>query len=195
MGINSLNLKGMLQPRFTYLNSSDLTDVKTFTDQWIGKGYFSLEELKDILSKSIKSNLTASLIARIGVQVVGVRLSLAPNSWIEPGLRIATEKWGVPIEKVGYFKSLFVAEEFRGRGLGRRLSQLSKEILVQQGSSAIVTHSWLESPGNSSQEHLLRQGFVEVARYEKFWETIDYQCSRCSPRRCLCTAVEMILKL
>lgn len=195
MGINSLNLKGMLQPHFTVLKSSDLTDVKTFTDQWIGKGYFSLEELKDILSKSTKSNLTASLIARSGGHVVGVRLSLAPHSWIEPGLRIATEKWGVPIEKVGYFKSLFVAEEFRGRGVGRRLSQLSKEILVQQGTSAIVTHSWLESPGNSSQEHLLRQGFVEVCRHEKFWEAIDYQCSRCSPRRCSCTAVEMILKL
>jgi ribosomal protein S18 acetylase RimI-like enzyme len=177
---------------FTKFDAVHIDAVKSFTDQWIGKNYYSLSDLQDVLKKSQTDGLNASFLAWSDERLVGVRLTLAPSTWIRPGLRVTPEKWKVDPEKVGYFKSLFVDEEFRAHGLGQKLSAESKKILEQQGALAIVSHSWLESPNNSSQRYLLNAGFVEVARHEKFWEPIDYECTRCSPRRCECTAIEMI---
>lgn len=180
------------------LVSQDIEALKTFTDQWIGKDYYDAKELEEILEASHFKETFASFGAwsLTSNDLVAARLTLAPNKWskiIQRGLSPKT--WPCPLEEMAYFKSLFVAEGFQGKGLGRTLSEASLEELRKMGAKAVLCHSWLESPGNSSQRYLLGMNFKEVARHEKFWFPIDYECTRCAPERCICTAAEMVLEL
>lgn len=174
------------------LEFSDLENVKAFTDRWIGENYYSIAELKEGLEFSQKGHLNASLIAVEKQELVGVRLTYAPGNWTKKAKGISPQLWRVSEQVVAYFKSLFIHEDFQKKGIGRELSSRSMEILKEMGAKAIICHSWLESPGNSSQIYLQKMGFEEVARHEKFWSPIDYHCTRCGPDRCICTAVEMI---
>ncbi|MGZ3773359.1 MAG: GNAT family N-acetyltransferase [Bdellovibrio sp.] len=182
----------MAKISFTPFEFKHLHSVKVFTDKWIGENYYTVEDLESLLSMSCKGGLNASILAWDDSQLVGVRLTLAPGQWIRGDLKITPQKWNVDADKVAYFKSLFIDESYRSQGLGAKLSALSKEIILRQGGMAVLTHSWLESPANSSQIYLLKDGFKEIARHEKFWHHIDYLCTRCAPDRCQCTAVEMI---
>ena len=65
-------------------------------------------------------------------------------------------------------------------------------ILKDMGAEAVLCHSWMESPENSSQRYLLKMGFQKIKEHPKFWYEIDYFCTRCGPSRCVCTAGEMI---
>ena len=140
--------------------------------------------------------LWASFVAISDGDLAAVRLTLLPSTWIchfERGLTPA--RWGIDPTKVAYFKSLFVADEFRGKGLGPQLTEASLKVLREIGAEAVLCHSWLESPETSSQRYLEKIGFELVSEWPKFWYPIDYQCTRCAPARCECTAGEMILKL
>lgn len=170
----------------------DLKKVKKFTDQWIGENYYDLQELEGIFEKSQKGEHNTSYVALDKGEVVAVRLTFAPGKWIKEARGLSIDRWECAPESVGYFKSLFVAEGYQGKGLGKKMSSLSLEQLEVMGAKAVVCHSWLESPGNSSQKYLMKMGFLEVNRFEKFWYPIDYECTRCSPSRCICTAAEMI---
>lgn len=175
------------------LQSLDIPQVKLFTDKWIGNNYYSIPEIENNLSQSQLGDQSCSFIALKEDEIVGVRLTLAPGKWIGTSQRgLTPQKWGAPLDKAAYFKSLFIAENFQGRGLGKELSSKSIEKLRQMGAKAIICHSWLESPHNSSQRYLAKMGFSEVASHPLYWKPIDYLCVRCSPKRCECTAIEMI---
>jgi hypothetical protein len=170
----------------------DVVAVKEFTDRWIGMNYYSVTELELIQEQSCNKQMNASLLAFSSGRLIGVRLSLAPGSWLSTNLKISPELWQAEKNEVAYFKSLFIHENYRRLGLGKEMSLKSQEILAKMGAKAILTHSWLESPKNSSQEYLLKYNFKELVRYQKFWNHINYLCTRCAPRACECTAVEMI---
>jgi ribosomal protein S18 acetylase RimI-like enzyme len=178
------------------LDQDTIEDVRLFTDKWIGSNYFSTVELQAILKKSIKSLKTVSLVAFHGKELAAVRLTYAPGKWINestPGL--TKEAWNVDTLDIAYFKSLFVSGNYQQQGLGKTLSNQSIELLKEMGAKAILCHSWLESPGNSSQKYLKRMGFSDVKTHEKFWYPVDYHCTRCGPSKCICTAIEMIKKI
>ena len=87
-------------------------------------------------------------------------------------------------------------EKYQGKGIGSKLSKLAIDQMKILETKAILAHAWQESPGNSSRNYLKRMGFEEVAEHKKFWNLVDYECTRCGPnQRCICTASEMILKL
>lgn len=175
------------------LKKDELNEVKAFCDQWIGTGYFSLDELKKIYEWGIKNDLQSSLIARdlsLG-EIVGVRLTYAPGEWIQT-YQGNKELWQVPPERVAQFKSLFVSAKAQGKGLGIDLSTQSLEVLKKMGAKAVICFSWLESPGNSSQRYLEKLGLTPLVDHPKFWYDVDYLCTRCRPNRCVCTAREMI---
>lgn len=174
------------------IDPKDLSAVKAFTDTWIGRNYYSLEELVKIYSQSKIGESSCSLLAFFEARLIGIRLSFAPGQWNIDPEKFASETWGVEPNKVGYFKSLFVADDFQRQGVGSKLSCQSEKILSNMGAKAIVTHSWLESPDGLSQSYLLKFGFKEVARHPLFWHEIDYLCVRCQPHRCKCTAIEML---
>jgi len=173
----------------TKIEPSDSSGLLEFTDRWIGKGYFSREELTQVIELSGG----ASFKACVNGVIVGVRLSIKPGSLMDLGLKdLSVDSWGVPASSMAYFKSLFVAYDFQGQGIGKALSSKSLEALKELGALGVVCHSWLESPGDSSRYYLQKMGFDEVRHHPRFWYDVDYHCTRCAPKRCVCTAVEMI---
>lgn len=172
---------------------SDVDEILAFTDKWIGKNYYDREELVSLLHSGIKNSLNASLKAVVSGQLAGIRITLAPGNWIKPTSRgLSSELWEVEEESMGYFKSLFVSGDFQKIGIGRALSVESLRILGEMGAKGVLCHSWLESPGNSSQRYLLSFGFESVKEHKAFWSVIDYDCTKCGPSKCSCTAIEMI---
>jgi len=182
-----------MEVKITPMLDKDLAEVVEFTDKWIGKNYFSKDELKEVLEKGTKDGKTACLLAWVGDDLAGARLTYAPGHWIDETTRgLSPDIWRVEENRVGYFKSLFVSSDFQKMGIGGKLSRKSIEILKEMGAQAILCHSWLESPGNSSQLYLQKMGFDGVNEFPKFWYEVDYHCTRCGPDRCVCTAMEMI---
>ncbi len=171
------------------LELSDLDIIKLFTDRWIGQDYYSFDELEDVLSLSRGCSLGAFRGSELGA----VRLTFAPGNWLSKFERgLTPSKWEIPSNSMAYFKSLFVADSFQAKGLGVKLSLESMRLLKNLGAEGILCHSWLESPNNSSQRYLMKLGFKAVNEFPKFWFPIDYECTRCAPRRCECTAMEMV---
>ena len=176
------------------LQHEDLDELKEFTDQWIGTNYFSIKELEHYYKLGKIGDLNASYVAKSNQKIVGLRLSFAPGNVLSEFKNgLTTNKWNVPPETVGYFKSLFISEEFQAMGLGKKLSQASIETLKKMGAKAVLCHSWNESPNNSSRRYLDKMGFIPIETHPKFWNHIDYDCTRCAPNRCICDATEMIL--
>lgn len=178
------------------LSPAFFKQVIDFTNQYIGNNYFSEEDLEKILKFSTLKTLNSSLLALQDTELIGVRLTYMPGLWVSnPDLTIAPDLWQVDKERVGYFKSLFVKPQYQSQGVGVKLSSTSLAILKKVKTQAVVTHSWVESPNNSSLNYLTKMGFKEVRDIKNAWSHIDYDCVRCTPKRCYCTAKEMILKL
>lgn len=182
------------------LTEKDLPGVVSFCDKEIGKNYYTLDSLKKALAKSQKLGKCSSFIAYSAVglkEVVGVRLTYAPGLWIQDfkGGGLSPDLWEVKPEYLACFKSLFIDDRYQKQGLGKTLSKMAIDILKQQGAKAILSHSALQSPNNSSQRYLQSMGFRSLREHLKFWEHIDYYCTHCKKRPCQCSALEMILYL
>ncbi len=172
---------------------TDIEKILKFSDKWIGTNYFTAKELEEIIKLGKTAQVNTSFKAEsIDGKLAGIRLSLAPGEWVNSMRGLSTDLWNVDSSKVGYFKSLFISDEFQKQGIGKALSNLSIENLKKAGAKAIICHSWLESPSNSSQRYLLSMGFSAVKTHKEFWSEVDYHCIKCGPSKCLCTAVEMI---
>ena len=179
--------------RVSSLLDSDLDEIKKFTDKWIGVDYFRLNDLKEIQGLSCIKNLNASFSAWDENQLIGIRLTFAPGKWVHKFTEgTSPDLWKVEKQKAAFFKSLFIKEDYQGKGLGKKLSNESIKVLKQMGAKAIVCHSWLESPNDSSRRYLNKMGFEKIKEHSLFWSDLDYDCIKCSPKKCACTAVEMI---
>lgn len=178
------------------MRRQDLAAVKAFTDRAIGQNYYSAEELAQIFERSRSGSAMCSLLLENAAgEIHGIRITYPPGGWEKgKGKGLSPEKWGVPFSKTAYFQSLFIDPALSGHGWGGRLSRRSIEILRDLGASAIVCHSWKESPHDSSGRYLRGLGFETVAVHPLYWKDVDYTCTRCG-KPCLCTAEEMILRL
>ena len=174
------------------IDPRDISAVKAFTDRWIGVNYFDEDRIENMISLAQCNSMNASFVAYHNQELAAVRLTYAPGTWLDKVRGLSRDKWNVPSDKVAYFQSLFVAENHQAHGLGRRLSNASIEVLKKMEAQAVLCHSWLESPNNSSVRYLNKMGFEQVATHKLFWNPIDYQCTRCAPAKCQCTAAEMI---
>jgi ribosomal protein S18 acetylase RimI-like enzyme len=171
------------------LSINDLDIVKQFSDKWIGSNYYSPEDLKQVIDLSDNT----SFCAWDNSKLIGIRLTYSIGEWIQTfshGLTI--NKWKVNQTKVAYFKSLFIHPSYQNQKIGKRLSTASIQALKKKGAEAIICHSWLESPNNSSLTYLNSFGFTEINRHKNFWSDNNYECIRCGTDICKCTAVEMI---
>lgn len=178
--------------------SSDVDAVKVFTDKEIGAGYYSLNELKENQIKSIGSNKNICsfvLVDETTNAVKGLRLAFPPKNWSHgKGSKQRTDLWPFPIEETAYFQSLFLAKEVQCQGFGPKLSQMSIEVFKKIGAKGIATHSWKESPNNSSVKYLEKVGFKKIIEHPLYWFDVDYVCAL-DGTPCRCTAVEMYLTL
>lgn len=162
----------------------------------IGPGYYPAETVLEYLAKSTTPEGTAvSHVAFVGERLVGFRFALPPGAWESGrGRGLHPERWPAPLERCGYFQSSYLDPAFMGRGIGRRLAERALRDLKAIGALAVVTHSWKESPHNSSFRYLSRLGFEVVAEIPDYWMDVDYTCVL-DGRPCRCTAIEMVLGL
>lgn len=176
------------------MQESDLNRVKSFTDRAIGANYYTLEELASIHSKSTKNDRCASLVlAGKDEEIFGVRLSYPPGNWESgKGRGLCPDRWRVNLTETAYFQSLFIDPNLTSQGWGKKMSLLSISMLKSMGAKAVVTHSWRESPDDSSGRYLRGMGFEHIQSHPLYWFEVDYQCTRCG-KPCVCTADEMIL--
>ncbi len=174
----------------------DVEKVRLFTDRAIGTNYYAADELREIYKKSLKNGQECTLVLEDEKgDVRGVRITYPPGNWQKgKGKGLNPAKWQVPLEETAYFQSLFVDPALTGEGWGKKLSFAAIEILKKLKAKAIVTHSWKESPHDSSGRYLRSLGFRLVATHPLYWKEVDYVCTRCG-KPCLCTAEEMILYL
>lgn len=171
--------------------------VKKFTDVAIGKGYYSLEELAENQKKSICKNKQISSFVLINAhkEVKGLRLAYPPGNWDHgKGSKLRPDLWPHPLNETGYFQSLFISKDLQGQSWGPRLSQKSIEILKNNHAAGIATHSWKESPNNSSVRYLEKIGFKKIIEHPLYWNEVDYTCTL-DGKPCKCTAIEMYLDL
>ena len=174
----------------------DLPLLKSFADSTVGPGYYSVAELENIYYRSQKNGLQCTLIIEDAEhRIRGMRITFPPGHWQRgKGRGLAPERWGVELKDTAYFQSLFIDPSLTGQGWGTRLSRQAIQILLKVGAKAVVTHSWKESPHDSSRRYLCGLGFSSVASHPGYWNEVAFSCSRCG-RPCACTAEEMILKL
>jgi len=164
-----------------------------------GANYLDHQNLEKIYRRSCSQGLCCSYTVYEGFreqkQLVGFRLTYAPGTW-EIDKWCSADDWGVPPEKVCYFKSNTVAKEYQGRGIGTHLLDLSIGTAWRLGAVAGVTHIWMESPGNSAYRYFTKAGgqtlWVWPSRWNEDCTNDGYDCIRCGTD-CHCTATEMIL--
>ncbi len=178
--------------------ADDVEAVKKFTDAEIGEGYYSLEELQQNQARSVATNGSVSsflLIDDTTNAVKGLRLAFPPGSWKHgKGVKQRADLWPASVTRSAYFQSLFLAKEIQGKGWGPKLSEKSLQVFRQLGAAGVVTHSWKESPNNSSVRYLEKVGFKKIIEHPLYWFEVDYVCTR-DGKPCRCTAVEMYLTL
>lgn len=163
-----------------------------FTDLNIGAGYYRKKDVETLIARNQPINTSFLLIDEAG-QIRGVRVSFPPGKWIDlvGPERLFLSLWGHAPEKVGYFKSLFVDKNLQGQGWGPKLSGLAIQQMKTAGAQAVVTHSWKESPNNSSTRYLESIGFKVLGMQGNFWAKVDYLCTGCNVKPCTCSADEM----
>ena len=178
--------------------TSDIGAVKSFTDEQIGQGYYSLDELISSQKKSVSADgkISSFVLVDANTHVIrGLRLAFQPGQWAHgKGSKLRPDLWPFKIEDAGYFQSLFIASELQGQNWGPRLSQKSIEVFESEKAKGIITHCWKESPNNSSFRYLQKIGFETVIEHPLYWNDLDYICVR-DGSPCQCTSIEMYLKI
>lgn len=172
---------------------SDIPRMKAFADTAIGADYYSVPELEKILqNSSLDGHQYTLLLEDEAGDIRGIRITYPPGRWEKgKGKGLTPEKWGVPKDSVAYFQSLFIDLKLTGKGWGQKVSQESIKMLANTGAKAIATHSWKESPNDSSGRYLRGLGFHVINTHPLYWKDVDYVCTRCG-KPCLCTAEEML---
>lgn len=182
--------------KYEELNLSHVSELKLFLDKEAGFNYMTEDDLKDVIENNIiLNNLNASFIAKDNEKIIGLRLTYVPVKWIKDGKGATFSKWNVDKSKVAKFHCLFIDNNYRGQGIGPKMSKMSVDVLREMGAKAIICYSWLESFNNSSQKYLIKYGFSPVNQHPNFWADLEYDCSGCNVRPCTCTAEEMIYYL
>ncbi len=145
-----------------------------------------------------QENQSASfLLTDSDEEPLGFRITFLPGTWLEEkeAKKCLVNRWSISPEGVGYFKTAFVDRSLRGQGWGRKMAEKAIEVIQSLGGTAIVTHSWNESPGDSSGKYLRALGFQQVGKIPGFWGEATYACVECNTKPCTCSATEMILEI
>jgi ribosomal protein S18 acetylase RimI-like enzyme len=168
-----------------------------FLDQAVGKNYYQEKDIFEICKKSQKNGVNCSLaLVDESGEVLGARITYPPGNWSKGrGQGLSPHLWKTKMEETAYFQSLFIAEKLTGMGWGPKLSLLSIDRLKKIGAKAVVCHSWIDSPNQTSQRYLKKLGFEPLVKYPLYWSKVDYNCTVCLKPPCQCTAEECILYL
>lgn len=176
--------------------SADAAAVAALADVLIGQDYYPSAQVITDLERSTIDGRPLSYVAEASGLLVGFRFTLPPGRWEHGrGRGLTPDAWPAPLAEAGYFQSCFVDRAMTGRGIGQRLARRALADLVRCGARCVVAHSWKESPHGSSARYLRRLGFQAVAEHPHYWRDVDYLCSGCWKKPCVCTALEMVRPL
>lgn len=190
--------------RIYSLREDDFDKVIELGNTVHGKNYLDTAGLVGVLNRSLSQGLCCSYVmydkSRKEGKLIGFRLTYAPGLWT-PDEWCSVDSWGVDPDKICYFKSNTIHEDYRGQGIGPVLLNTSIETVKKMGAVAGVTHIWLESPSNSAYKYFSKTGaellWVWPGRWKDDLEKDGYRCVVCcaddQARPCSCTAAEMIL--
>ncbi len=171
------------------------SQVLQLANQIHGDNYLDLAQLTELYQRGYKNGINASYIALDGQDVVGYRLSYAAGQW-PLDQWCSLQLWPVASTKMAYFKSVAVAPELQGQGVGSALLKASIGALSKQGAKAGLAHIWRESPGNAAERYFTKAGAKLLKIHPDRWlhlsETAGYLCPQCG-ERCHCSAAEMVL--
>lgn len=185
--------------RLRPIKTSDFAAISHLSDAAFGANYINSDELRRQWPMMQKHDLSASFLLenKSSGEALGFRITFLPGTWFneKEGKKCLVEKWPLPTKNVAYFKTALVSEALRGQGWGRKMANASIEAVKKAGGQAVVTHSWNESPGDSSGKYLKALGFHQVGVIQGFWGEEAYQCVECNNTPCTCTATEMILEI
>jgi len=185
--------------RLYTLEEDDFPRILALGNKIYGDNYLSIPALETTFIKSKIKKRCCSFVLYDGVRaknnLVGFRLTYAPGNW-EADAWCSPESWGVPIEKLCYFKTNTVDPHYQGKGLGSYLLDASKCATRSLGAVAGIAHIWLQSPNNSAFKYFTKNGGELIAVWQNKW-TEDARvkgtiCSVCG-QHCVCSAAEMIL--
>jgi GNAT superfamily N-acetyltransferase len=159
-----------------------------------GEGYIDDDNIKKWYAKGVSVAANANYVAYHQEQLVGFRLTFAPNSW-QIDQWCTPELWNEVTDNVCYFKCNTVDEHYRSLGIGSALLKLSIEAARLQGATAGVSHLWKQSPKNSAVKYFTRCGGKLVKEHPDRWAELSkngYECPICA-FDCKCEAAEMII--
>jgi len=182
------------------IKKEDISAICKMGDEAFGERYITKQLLQKEWPLLQSGDNCASYILETldpSPNPIGFRLTYLPGLWLntKEGKKSHVDLWHIPTEKVAYFKTSYVSENFRGQGWGKEMARLAINQLCKMGAQAIITHSWNESPEDSSGKYLRSLGFKDIGRIERFWQDSDYSCTECLQTPCVCTAMEMMLRL
>jgi len=191
----------MLHLRLYPLSEEDFDAIIELGDSVHGENYLDHPKLEQILQKSYSGQKCCSYVMYEGARgqgkLIAFRLTYAPGQW-EIDEWCTPEEWGVDPAKVCYFKSNTLHPDYRGKGLGLHLLEISKDAVRSLGAEAGVTHIWIASPSRGAFRYFAKAGGKIVWIWPDRWaKEKDYRCVVCckdgqdSP--CGCDAAEMIL--
>jgi len=67
-----------------------------------------------------------------------------------------------PSRPAGFIEGWYVAEEYRGRGIGRRLAEAAEQWAREQGAVEMASDTWIDNKGSQRAHEAL--GYTEVDR-------------------------------
>jgi GNAT superfamily N-acetyltransferase len=93
---------------------------------------------------------------------------------------------------VGSFSTLCVHERFRGRGIGKQLSQKRLEWLMERKCEVILGVSWVSGLQHTSDRVFKDFGFKAVKTVANFYHNTSFKhpfsCPGCKRSPCICSA-------
>ncbi len=102
-------------------------------------------------------------------------------------------------KKVGSFSTLCVHEDYQGKGIGQKLSQLRLQWLREKKCEVVLGVSWVSLKAHTSDRVFEKLGFRKVRRVEKFFVQWSLKkpfiCPTCGNPPCECAAIMYRLEL
>lgn len=100
---------------------------------------------------------------------------------------------------IGSFSTLCVHEDYRGQGIGQKISQHRLAWLKNQKCDSIIGVSWVSGLAHTSDRVFERMGFRAIKKVDNFYVESSTEkpffCPGCQKSPCICSAIMYQLDL
>ncbi len=176
------------------LKEDDFDEIIRLGTAVMGPNYVTSSSLEEIYRSSCSQGRCCSKVMydspRGKGKLIGFRLTYAPGNW-EIDEWCSPDEWGIEPDKVCYLKSNTIDQDYRRKGIGSLLLDLSIQTACQMGAEAGVAHIWMGSPGNSAFRYFVKNGAQLVWVWPNRWA--PNLCPNTCEGPCHCSGAEMII--